>query len=109
MLTQQQRQQIRANHNRQVTTVFKVMFLIGVGVTLAVWLGFIGGAHSAEFIGAKKIPGDPYVSSGCGSSYAICRYGANWKGRYQTPEYKGTQQRLAQKCNRGTAWMDACR
>jgi hypothetical protein len=47
--------------------------------------------------------------SGCGSSWAVCRYRANWRGRYQTPDYQRTQQRLATKCNRATAWMDACR
>lgn len=42
--------------------------------------------------------------SGCGSSWAICRYRSQAKGRDQ-----GLQRRLAQKCNRATAWMDACR
>jgi hypothetical protein len=47
--------------------------------------------------------------SGCGSSWAICRYRAQWRGRYQGSDYRATQQRLATKCNRQTAWMDACR
>jgi hypothetical protein len=46
--------------------------------------------------------------SGCGSSWAICRYRAQWRGRYQTAEYRSTQQRLAQKCNPRTVWWDAC-
>ena len=46
--------------------------------------------------------------SGCGSSWAICRYRAKWRGRYQTTEYHGLQHRLAQKCNPATVWMDAC-
>jgi hypothetical protein len=58
--------------------------------------------------------------SGCGSSFAICRYRANLRrnGEYTyrrahngnwSPTYQKLQQRLAQKCNPGTVWMDACR
>jgi hypothetical protein len=47
--------------------------------------------------------------SGCGSSWAICKYRTNWRGRYRTPEYQTTQKRLSSKCNRGNAWMDACK
>jgi hypothetical protein len=72
------------------------------------------------FIGAKKIPGDPYVSSGCGSSWAICRYRANLRrnGEYTyrrahngnwSPTYQKLQQRLASKCTPATVWWDACR
>jgi hypothetical protein len=47
--------------------------------------------------------------SGCGSSWAICRYRAKWRGKYNIPEYHATQQRLASKCNRANVWWDACR
>jgi hypothetical protein len=46
--------------------------------------------------------------SGCGSSWAICRYRTQWRGRYQASEYHATQRRLAAKCTPRTAWMDAC-
>jgi hypothetical protein len=62
--------------------------LLLTGVMLLV----VSTAADAQSIGAKKMPGDPYVSSGCGSSWAICRYRANWRGRYQTSEYKRGQQ-----------------
>jgi hypothetical protein len=63
----------------------------------------------SRFIGARKVPGDPYVSSGCGSSYAICKYRANWRGRYRSPEYQKAQQRISRNCNPATVWKDACR
>jgi hypothetical protein len=58
--------------------------------------------------------------SGCGSSWAICRYRANLRrnGEYAyrrahngnwSPAYQKLQQRLAQKCTPATVWKDACR
>src|SRR5262245_14298471 len=41
---------------------------------LVVWAMLVATPAMAQnFIGAKKIPGDPYVSSGCGSSWEICQ------------------------------------
>jgi hypothetical protein len=42
--------------------------------------------------------------SGCGSSWAICRYRTQGKSRDTA-----LQGRLRKRCNRATAWMDACR
>jgi len=43
--------------------------LVAVGC-LGLWT--VHPAAAQNFIGAKKVPGDPYVSSGCGSSWEIC-------------------------------------
>jgi hypothetical protein len=86
----------------------KKLLLATAAVMLTV-IATIPADAQSHFIGAKKIPGDPYVSSGCGSSWAICRYRRNWRGRYNSPEYHSLQQRLARNCNPATVWMSACR
>src|SRR5262249_51010513 len=47
------------------------------------------------------IPGDTNDTRlhGCGSSWAICKYRANSRGRYHTPEHQRVQQRIARKSN----------
>src|SRR5262245_18824109 len=58
--------------------------------------------------------------SGCGSSWAICRYRANLRrnGEYAyrrthngnwSPAYQKLQQRIARTCTPATVWKDACR
>ncbi len=74
-------------------------------ITLVIALLVSTSAYAQQnFIGAKKIPGDPYVSSGCGSSWAICRYRAMSRETRQK-----VQPRIAAGCNRATAWKDACK
>jgi hypothetical protein len=81
-----------------------------ITITAAATALMVGAADAQSgFIGARKVPGDPYVSSGCGSSWAICRYRSNWRGRYQTPQYQAAQRRISRNCGRGNEWKDACR
>ncbi len=76
------------------TTIIAIALLMSTGAY----------AQQNNFIGAKKIPGDLYVSSGCGSSWAICRY------RAMSPQARQKlQPQLAARCNRATAWMNACK
>src|SRR5262245_30657982 len=93
--------------------------LLLVGAMLLV-VSASANAQQSYFIGAKKIPGDPYVSSGCGSSWAICRYRANLRrnGEYAyrrthngnwSPAYHKLQQRIASTCTPATVWKDACK
>src|SRR5262249_50222440 len=64
----------------------------------------------AELAMASTLGSRPVLAqSGCGSSWAICRYRAYWRGRYHTPEYQSVQQRIARSCNPLTVWKDACR
>ena len=57
--------------------------------------------------------------SGCGSSWAICRYRGNLRrnGEYTyrrahngnwSPAYQAKQRQLAAKCTPATVWWDAC-
>jgi hypothetical protein len=46
--------------------------------------------------------------SGCGSSWAICRY-RRWVRTHSRAEYQARQQRIAAKCTPATVWKDACR
>src|SRR5262249_34020943 len=58
---------------RKLSTMKKKLALstlVAVGA-LGLWIVVPASAQD-HFIGAKKIPGDPYVSSGCGSSWEIC-------------------------------------
>jgi hypothetical protein len=57
--------------------------------------------------------------SGCGSSWAICRYRAYWRRNGEpayrrthngnpSPAYQSVQQRTARTCTPATVWKDAC-
>src|SRR5262245_5047295 len=95
---------------QQMLGVFLRRILVKKLLLAGVMLLVVSAAADAQshFIGAKKIPGDPYVSSGCGSSWAIWRYRA-WVRRHTPAEYQARQQRIARNCNPATVWKDACR
>src|SRR5262245_15347364 len=101
--------------NRKENNVRRLVFALAILVSVA-----SSANAQSYFIGAKKIPGDPYVSSGCGSSWAICRYRVNLRrnGEYTyrrahngnwSPAYQKLQQRIARTCTPATVWKDACR
>jgi hypothetical protein len=46
-------------------------------------------------------------ASGCGSSWAICKYRI-WIRHHTYAEYLARQQRIARKCTPATVWKDAC-
>src|SRR5262245_29847662 len=107
---------------QQMLGVFLRRILVKKLLLVGAMLLIVSASANAQsyFIGAKKIPGDPYVSSGCGSSWAICRYRANLRrnGEYTyrrahngnwSPAYQKLQQRIARTCIPATVWKDACR
>jgi hypothetical protein len=46
-------------------------------------------------------------ASGCGSSWAICKYRI-WIRHHTYAEYLARQQRIARKCTPAKVWKDAC-
>src|SRR5215831_19075121 len=64
----------------------------------------------AELAVASTLGSRPVLAqSGCGSSWAICRYRAYWRVHgYHSEHYQRVQQRISRNCNPATVWKDAC-